>query len=135
MTEFAGFDHADGPAAPAMIEAAEATLKIRFPRDYRDFLLTQGTGEGWVGEHYLRLWKVEELARWNQEYGFPEYAPTLIGFGGDGGGEAFAFDTRATPPCIVIAPLIGLSEQDSIKIADTFDHLLTRMKNEPDSLF
>ncbi|MDF7773797.1 SMI1/KNR4 family protein [Sphingomonas sp. AOB5] len=134
MTEAADFDHADGPVTPAMIEAAETALEIRFPDDYRAFLLTQGTGEGWVGEHYLHLWKVEDLALWNREYGFPEYAPFLIGFGSDGAGESFAFDRRTTPMPVVMAPFIDLSEGNAIRVADNFQHLLQRMREEK-SLF
>jgi hypothetical protein len=63
-------------------------------------------GDGFVGENYLMVWPVEELIKSNKDYRVAEAAPGLFVFGSSGGGEAFAFDTRVTPPGIVTVPFI-----------------------------
>ena len=98
-------------------------------------MYSNGAGEGFVGEHYIILWNVSELAQFNAEYEFPIYAPGFIAFASDGGGEAFAFDTRVAPPAIVEVPFIGMSHEDGRRVADSFTHLLQRMRDTPDSLF
>jgi hypothetical protein len=127
--------HTPNPGSALAVLEAEAALGLDLPEDYRSFLCTYDGGEGFVGEHYLVLWAAAELKPYNTDYGFPEFAPALIGFGGDGGGEAFAFDTRARPYPIVIVPLIGMSEKDAIPVADSFSGLLKRMQTDPGSLF
>jgi hypothetical protein len=32
-------------------------------------------GEGFIGKHFVRLWRIEELANRNQDYQVAEYAP------------------------------------------------------------
>ena len=49
------------------------------------------------------------MLRANKELGVQDFAPELVLFGGDGAGEAFAFDKRVSPPTIVMVPLIGPS--------------------------
>lgn len=123
-----------GPADPARLAAAEDAFGAELPADYKRFMLAHDGGEGWVGDHYLVLWRVADLSPFNADYGFPEHAPSLIGFGGNGGGEAFAFDKRAALRSVVTAPLIGLSDEDAIPVAVSLDALLDRMTVE-DSLF
>ena len=122
------------PADIASIEAAEKELGFNFPDDYKAFMSKHAGGEGFIGEHYLILWRATELATFNREYEFPIYVSALVAFGSNGGGEAFAFDTRTSPPAVVMVPFIGMSYEDSIKVADSFDALLARM-HKADSLF
>ena len=123
------------PVTPEELQAAEAALKFSLPDDYQDFMLNNGAGEGFVGKHYIILWKVSELAQFNLEYQFPVYAPDFVAFASSGGGDAFAFDTRMNPPPIVEVPFIGMSHEDGLRVADNFGHLLQRMRETPGSLF
>lgn len=123
-----------GPASAGQLEGLERTLDQQLPRDYVEFVSVHDGGEGWVGDHYLVLWNTRELIPYNREYGFPEGAPSLIAFGTDGGGEAFAFDTRTSPFPVVMVPLIGMSDDEAIQVADSFDQLLDRMTSV-ESLF
>jgi hypothetical protein len=78
-------------------------------------------GEGSLGDNaYLALWRVEELAERNADCEMPDRAPDLLLFGSDGGGEAFAFDTRSSPPTIVAIPFIGVDDRDAIAISTSF---------------
>jgi hypothetical protein len=78
-------------------------------------------GEGFMGENeYLRLWRVEELAEMDAGYEVAEVEPDLFLFGTNGGGEAFAFDTRSTPFSLVAVPFIVIDLCDAIPIATDF---------------
>lgn len=120
---------------PEGIVAAEAALGVNLPEDYKAFLRLHDGAEGFVGDHYLVLWRASELPQFNREYEFPTYAPGLLGFGGNGGGEAFAFDTRQVPFPVVIVPLIGMSREDAIPVAKSFAALFYRMIQPGGSLF
>ena len=56
----------------------EGRLGFQLPVDYRSFLLKSNGGEGFVGEHYLVLWKVEELIEFNRDYAVDEWAPACF---------------------------------------------------------
>jgi cell wall assembly regulator SMI1 len=123
------------PALEQDIAAAEAALGRALPADYRSFLLEQDGGEGWVGAHYLSLWRTAELVPFNAEYEVPQWAPGFIIFGSNGGGEGFGFDTRSTPWPVVQVPFIGMSHEDGRWVASGFSEFLRRMRAEPGSLF
>lgn len=116
--------------APASIEAirqVESALKITLPIEYKDFLLFADGGEGVVGSAYLVLWPIADLIRLNEGYGISEYAPGLLVFGSDGGGEAFAFDTRSHPNRIVMVPFVGMDLSEIILVADDLTSFLERL--------
>jgi hypothetical protein len=122
------------PASEQSLQSAEKALGKPLPADYRAFLLQCNGGEGFMGRHYLILWKAEKLAQFNQEYQVPDYAPGLLMFGSSGGGEGFAFDTRMTPYPIVQVPFVGMSLNDAIPVADSFGKLLEKMIQSDGSL-
>lgn len=130
----AGF-RANAPSSAAQISSAEAALGVALPADYRTFLEMSDGGEGFVGDHYLVLWRAAELHPFNRDAEVSEYADGLVGFGSDGGGEMFAFDTRFQPPPVVIVSFIGMSHEEAVVVADDFTGLLRRMTRDAGSLF
>lgn len=102
--------------------------KLCLPDDYLSILSESNGGEGFVGEEYFILWKAEELISFNKEYGVEKYAPGIFLFGSNGGGEGFGFDTRTKPYKVVEIPFIGMDLQYATPVADSFTHLLERMK-------
>ena len=119
------------PKPGASIDAindAEAHLHWLLPDDYRGFLRLHNGGEGFWGDNYLILWSVEELGEFNFEYQVDEYAQGLILFGSDGGGEAFAFDNRVTPPPVVKVPFIGMDLTHVKPVANSFEQFLSSLK-------
>ncbi len=130
---FAEFSQNPG-ASDESIRSVEQVLGKLLPRDYRMFLARSNGGEGFIGEHYLILWKIEELPQFNRDYQVEEYAPGLLVFASNGGGEAFAFDTKTTPYRIVQVPFIGMSLKDSVVVAENFEDLLERMVHHDGSL-
>lgn len=124
-----------GPTSKQDVDAAEMALGFTLPEDFKAFMSANGAGEGFIGNQYIILWNVSELAQFNSEYEFSVYAPSFVAFASNGGGEAFAFDTRKNPPSIVEVPFIGMSHEDGKHVADNFTHLLQRLHDTPDSLF
>lgn len=117
------------PADPASLITAERHLGHVLPEQYRAFIIAHDGGEGFIGEQYLILWRARELAELNDAYEVARYAPGLLLFGSNGGGEAFAFDVRNQLMKVVMVPFIGMSLADAIPVADSFDGLLSAMAN------
>jgi hypothetical protein len=122
-------------ASKDLLRTLEKTLQIELPDDYKHFLEKVNGGEGFIARHYLILWKAEEIMKYNVSYQAPDFAPSLLLFGSDGGGDAFAFDTRVIPYSVVEVPFIGMSDDDSFFIAENFTIFLKRMLEVDGSLF
>jgi hypothetical protein len=120
------------PASEGQIARCQLDLKFPLPPDYVRFLQCRNGGEGFVGKNYLMAWRVEKLLDHNKAYMVDEFVPDLFLFGSNGGGEAFAFDTRSTPVSIVMVPFI-LSLTDAITLAPSFD-LFLQLLYRADSL-
>lgn len=130
----------DRNRATAMLALNSPTLKtdiVRFesaagfelPAQYSAFLMSVGNGgEGPVGSTgYLVLWKLEELKEMNLAYNVAEYAPGFLFFGSDGGGEAFAFDTRTEKWPVVTIPFVGMKPELAVQVGTDFDDFLARL--------
>ena len=77
----------DAPAHPDVVEGLFSRLGVSLPGDYLEFLRQHNGGEGFVGDNYIIFWRAEELADFNREYEVDKYAPGILLFGSDGGGE------------------------------------------------
>jgi hypothetical protein len=113
-------------ATPDMVRRIESSLGIRFPPDYFEFLTQANGGEGWVGQQYLQLWRVEQIPEFNEGYNASELFPGLVLIGSDGGDEAYALDVRSDKVTFVETPFIGF-EEDTRKVADSFVEFLTTL--------
>ncbi len=107
-------------ATEAAILSSEQRLGVEFPVDYVEFLKLTNGGEGFVGEEYVILWAVEELAEMQQSYQVVSFAPGLLIFGSNGGGEAFGFDTRLLSRKVVKVPFVGMSWEYAEPVGDAF---------------
>lgn len=120
----------NGSLSDADIEAFENRIKFSLPEDYAKFMKASNGGEGPIGKYgYARFWKLEEILELNRAYQVHEYAPGLFLFGSDGGGEAFAFDTRTLPMPVVEVTFISMGHDDVIRMANTFDEFLEKLGN------
>lgn len=100
-------------------------------RDYLDFMRRHAGCDGPVGrEGYLTLWPLEEVIAGTEEAGVPEFAPGLLLFAGDGGGDAYAFDRQVPGWPIVSVPLVGLSRKEMKLIAGTFSEFIRKLAND-----
>jgi hypothetical protein len=123
----------NGQTTTTDIENTEKDLNTQLPEDYKSFMVKTNGGEGFIGDQYLVLWKIEELATLNKESEVQNYAPTLTLFGTNGGGEALGFDTNQEgEKKIKIVPLIGMSPKTALPVADTFENFLENLaKHSP----
>ncbi len=108
------------PANASSIRQVETDARLRLPEDYAQFLQQWDGGEGFIGNAYLILWRAEELIELNKAYQVTDYAPGLFLFGSDGGGEAFAFDTRSEAKPIVSVPFVGIELSAVRSVASNF---------------
>lgn len=95
------------------------------PKDYLAAVAEYGGREGFVGETYLRLFRLEELVALNLAFEVPQLAPEVIVFGSDGGGEAFAFLNGR--PGVVQMPFIPLSIEQAWNVGASFDDFIERL--------
>jgi len=69
---------------------------------------TVGPGEGFIGERYVRLYPLEEIAAANHAYAIGQYLPNHLLFGSDGSGNAFLFDLASAERPVVVQPFVPL---------------------------
>jgi hypothetical protein len=95
------------------------------PEDYLATVGEFGGREGFLGESYLRLYRLQELPALNLAYQVPELSPEIIVFGSNGGGEALAFSLDGAG--VVEVPFIPLSIEHAERRAPTFGELISGM--------
>jgi hypothetical protein len=124
-------DLAKPPGADAAVLAAvEAQVGAHFPEDYRSFVQSANGAEGPVGEGYLSLWPIEEIALLNEQYEVASFVPGLVLFATDGGNTGYAVDT--TSNAIVELPLIGMSREALVPRGRTLRDLLEFISQPPE---
>ena len=117
----------DAPAHPRAVECLSSNLRVPLPNDYLEFLRQHNGGEGFIGGNYVIFWKAEELADFNREYEVDAYAPGILLFGSDGGGEGYGFDTQTEGMPIVRIPFIGMERRYAKLVAKNFPDLFAKL--------
>jgi len=117
----------DPPASPDIVEGLSSSFGVALPRDYLDFLRRHNGGEGFVGDNYIVFWKAEELVDFNREYEVEKYAPGILMFGSDGGGEGYGFDTQLVAMPIVRVPFIGMERRYTTHVAKDFPDFFAQL--------
>jgi len=108
-----------------------STMKYPFPPDYVSFLKFSNGAIGRIGHNYLEICKVEEIIQLNEDYSVKLYAPGLILFGTDGGGEGYGFDFRGHDPVVVEIPFIGMDWKEARTKGENFLVFLENLDVEP----
>jgi hypothetical protein len=114
----------NSPTNINLVLETESKLGVKFPSDYKEFIVQSNGAEGTVGNVYLQLWAIDVLVELNDGYAVKEFADGLIIFGSDGGGTAYAFDTRFEKTTIVEVPFIGMDIDEITIRSDTFTGFL-----------
>lgn len=117
------------PVEEVKVKKVQTELGITFPKDYVEFILYSNGAEGNIGENYLILWSIEDIIDLNEAYGVNEFAKGLVLFGSDGGGTAFAFDTRRNDTQIVTVPFIGMDLEEVKTCSNTFNGFFQYLLN------
>ena len=104
-----------GSAGPDDVERIEAFVGQRLADDFLQLLDVHDGAEGWVGDSYVSLWPADEIVAHNKTLETHDYAPGLLLFGTDGGGEAYAIDF-ASDGHVVSVPMVGLCRDLVIEV-------------------
>jgi cell wall assembly regulator SMI1 len=99
------------PATAEAVSEAEAALGRPLPTHYRRFLLEADGCEGGLGDGYVALWHVDDLAELNAAYAVDEFAPGLLLVGSDGGDTAYALDLNREHAPVVALPFVPMDYQ------------------------
>ncbi len=114
----------EGASANA-IAALKSLVPVDLPESYYLLLAFSNGGEGPLAVQplWLQLYPAEEAAQIQREGTFREVFEGLFVIGGNGGGEAVAFDLRENAPYPVVAfDMTNIDLQQSIRpIAPSFD--------------
>lgn len=118
-------------ASEEVLRDIESKLGVSFPAQFADFLLKSNGVEGSIGNNsYLVLWPIEEMISLNDAYAVNEFAPGLLLIGSDGGGVAYAFDTRVETMPIVAVPFVGMDLNEAVLCGRTFVEFLEYLYNQ-----
>lgn len=114
----------DKNPAPTANEIEEflRQANFRLPQGFMDFFKGANGADISTKEKYIVLWALTEMTQLNREYNVEEYAPEFFIFGSDGGDTAFAIEKSTGK--IFEMPFIGMSKEEAIFRADTFDGFL-----------
>jgi len=106
------------------LNSLETEFQIKFPDDFREFLLESNGAEGFVGQSYLVIWSLDEMKEINKLSDISKYIPGLILIGSDGGDESYALDTRQSNLAFVEFPSIGVTLENVQICGFTFHEFL-----------
>ncbi|MCL2492761.1 MAG: SMI1/KNR4 family protein [Clostridiales bacterium] len=115
------------PASEESLKDVEEKLGCNLPSQYKEFLLESNGAEGLIGSSYLVIWPIDDIVISNQDYEVEKYTPGLIYFGSDGGGEAYAFDSRTKEMPIVEFPFESIHIEDAELCGKTFYEFLQNL--------
>ena len=112
------------------LAAAESSLGVVLPDDYRDLLkASDGLGEV-MPAAYLQLWPLAEVVRVNRNdgYGLAKSFPGLVLIGSDGGGELLGFDFRTSPARVVLLNAVSASWTEASEQAASLSTLMASLR-------
>lgn len=126
-----------GPASPAEIEEVERQLDTRLPADYKAFVVSADGTEGWIGGTYVAFWPVARLVEFNLIVRCADFAPGLLLFATNGGGEGYGFDARGGEWSVVKMQIVGMAWELGLPMAPSFTAFLEALAattNPPEEL-
>ena len=116
-----------------VIQQVVRTLNLDLPLEYLDLFSFMNGGEGFIGDNYCRLYAIEDLMPLNEAFLVKEFAPELLIFGSNGGGEAFAFNTSSSPFSIVAIPFIPMDIKWAKSLGKTINEFFFHFSNSADN--
>jgi hypothetical protein len=116
-------------ASEAQIAEVERHFGVRFPDDYRHFLLTRGTMGGFLppANAYVMIYPVEEITPVNEAGFIQDRFPRAIVIGGDGSREMLTYDFRHDEPSLVLLDIAAENWSTAINQASSLTELLAQL--------
>ncbi len=102
------------------------------PTTYTQFIRTNAARTGatdFAIGSFVELEDLDLVEKFNSDIQIDEYAPGFTAFAGNGGGEFFAFDDKGV---VYVIPLIGMSKESAIKLADSWCEFSARVEWDVD---
>jgi len=122
------------PAKSEALDRLRRVAGVQLPEDYFSFLTFSDGGEGSlaIDPGYIVIDSAEDAASQKEKKTFDEFFPGFFMFGGNGGGELFAFDVRGPMPWpIVMIDMTNIDLKESVvRIAEDFSDLLKHIGKE-----
>jgi len=112
-----------------MIQQIIKELNLDLPSEYLDLFSFMNGGEGFIGDNYCRLYAIEDLIPLNEAFLVKEFVPELFIFGSNGGGEAFAFNTKSSPFSILEIPFIPMDVKWAKLLGKTINEFFFHFSN------
>jgi SMI1 / KNR4 family (SUKH-1) len=96
------------PVSHDKVDLFRNQVGIRMPEDFLEFFQVSNGASGRIRRSGgdVILWPLESLLENNDGYRVKEFTPGIFLFGSNGGGEAYAFDTRSWPYPVVRIPFV-----------------------------
>ena len=104
------------------VETFLNSITFKLPQGFIEFYKHSNGATINSEELYTSLWPLTDMIQLNLNYNVKEYAPDFFIFGSDGGDTAFAVEKNTGK--IFEMPLIGMSKEEAVFIANTFDEFL-----------
>lgn len=115
-------------ASVEALDVAAAELGVELPNDYRTMMSQANGGEAEFGQSWIVMWRVENLVERNAGYKAQEFAPGFTFFGGNGAGEAYAWDWRPTRKAhYVVIPFITPEPEEAVPCGDSLEEFLATL--------
>lgn len=117
-------------ASEAQIAEAERHFGVRFPADYREFLLTRGKISEFLpppARPFVTIDAIEEIVSLNAAGFIQERFPGAVVIGGDGSREMLTYDFRQDPPSLVLLDITAEDWSDAISQAASLTALLKQL--------
>ncbi len=98
------------------------------PNDLIDYLRSDAPSEGGLlrDPWWFSLWPEADIETMNLKYEVRELAPTLYGFGSNGGGEMFAFNRQGH---VLTVPFIGMGDKEAQVFSTTWRDFTMAMES------
>src|SRR5262245_5015169 len=117
------------PASEAKIAHVERHFGVRFPDDYRSFLLTRGGMSEFLSpaNAYVEIYAIDELIPINEAAFVQQRFPRAIVIGGNGSREMLAYDFRSAEPSLVLLDITAEDWTAALHQAPSLTALLQQL--------
>lgn len=108
------------------IENIENEIKIKFPKEYIDFMLFSNGGFGNIRDEYLEVWNLEDIVDFYEnccDCGLDE----IVAFASNGAGIGYAFKKETLE--IISIPMDSLESNYILKCSNNFIEFFNYLYN------
>lgn len=115
-------------AGEEQVRDVERHFGVRFPDDYRQFVMTRGSMDQYVppADDYLMINPIEEIISLNDAGEIQSRFAGAVVIGSDGSRELLAYDFRREPPALVLLDITAPDWSSALHQAASLTEFLQR---------